>query len=195
MTFLVCLVLGLSPATEPQAEKSPALLLWEQGQEAMLAGRTDEALGLYRESLKLDPALSRNYLSMSAGYLEKGDDETAVQHMDRYLHLEPEHHAVRAHYAELLIRLGRLRPARAQLERLIVDVQDDDELAGEHLISSHSKLMAIARTEEDEYGEHLHRGIGLFWLACRREPARGRAQAGRGGPAVPGRRRTDAGPL
>ena len=96
------------PRRNPEAEESPALLLWEQGQAAMRAGRTDEALGLYTESLKLDPALSRNYLSMSAGYLEKGDAETAVQHMDRYLHLEPEHHAVRAHYAELLLRLHRV---------------------------------------------------------------------------------------
>ena len=60
-TLLVCL--GLLPVTEPGADRSPALLLWEQGQEAMLSGQTDDALGLYRKSLKLDPTLARNYLS------------------------------------------------------------------------------------------------------------------------------------
>jgi tetratricopeptide (TPR) repeat protein len=166
--LLVCLALALPPAAEPETEKSPALLLWEQGQEAMLAGRTEEAIALYQKSLKLDSTLAQNYLSLAAGYLEKGDDETAAEHLDRYLELQPEHLVARAHYAELLIRLKRFPDARVQLERFISDIQDEEELAEKHLISCHSKLMTIAMAEEDSYAEHLNRGIGLFWLACQR---------------------------
>lgn len=164
--LLVCLFLTLSPATGPEAEKTPAQLLWEMGQESMLSGETDQAIDLFTQSLKLDPTLARNYLSLAACYLDKGADQTIASHLKRYLELQPDHHTIRAHYAEVLARLKQYAAAREQLERFVVDIQDEDELAGKHLASSHGKLMQIAREEEDDYAEHLNRGIGLFWLAC-----------------------------
>ncbi len=166
-SLLVCLALAL-PAAEADPQKTPALLLWEQGQQAMLAGQTDEALALYQQSLKLDPTLAQNHLSLAAGYLEKGDEEAAATEMDRYLQMQPNHHMARAHYAELLLRLKRLPAARAQLELLVAAIQEEEELAEKHLIACHSKLMTIAVAEEDVYAEHLNRGIGLFCLACQR---------------------------
>lgn len=166
--LLVCLAFAFPPVTEPEAGKSPALLLWEKGQQAILEGHTDQAITFYLQSLELEPTLARNHLSLAAAYLEKGDDATAAEQLDLYLQLQPEHHSARAHYAELLIRLKRFDSARAQLERYIAEIQDEEELAQEHLISCHSKLMALAEAEEDVYAEHLNRGIGLFWLACQR---------------------------
>ena len=148
---------------------TPALRLWEQGQEAMLRGDTDEAIGLYHQSLKLAPDLARNYLSLAAAHIEKGDDAAAAPHMAEYLRLQPGHLVVRAHYAELLYRLGQPEEARTQFERFIVSVQDHDVLARQHLVHCHSRLMEIAEAEADDYGEHLHRGIGLYLLACQGE--------------------------
>jgi tetratricopeptide (TPR) repeat protein len=148
--------------------ETPALRLWEQGQEAMLRGDTDEAIGLYHQSLKLAPDLARNYLSLAAAHIEKSDDAGAAPHLAHYLRLQPGHLVVRAHYAELLYRLGQTEEARTQLERFIVAVQDHDVLARQHLVHCHSRLMEIAEGASDEYGEHLNRGIGLYLLACER---------------------------
>jgi tetratricopeptide (TPR) repeat protein len=160
------LLLGTRPAWcgEPPA----AQRLWQQGQKAMLDGHPEEALPCYRESLRLDPGLARNHLSLAAALLAQGQDEQAAPHLDRYLQAQPDHLVIRAHYAELLLRLARPREAREQFDRFVADVQDHETLSREHLVHCHSRLMEIAQGENDPYGEHLHRGIGLYLLARRR---------------------------
>jgi len=156
------------PAANPASPVTPAQRLWEQGQQAMLDGQVDVAVQYYQKCLQLEPKLARTYLSMAAAFLEKGQDRTAATWMARYLEHQPDHHLVRCHYAELLIRLKQPAQARQQLERFVADIQDETELADQHLVRSHSRLMDIAALEQDEYAEHLHRGIGLFVLACQR---------------------------
>lgn len=171
LRLLVCWLSFWAPllsAAEPVDEPSPALRLWEQGQEAMLDGDTDRAISLYEKSLKLEPNLARNHLSLAAAYLEKSQDERAGTFLEGYLRLQPDHFVARAHYAELLLRLKQPREARDQFEKFIADIQDNEELASKHLIHCHSRLMEIAEAEEDEYEEHLHRGIGLYFLAWQR---------------------------
>jgi tetratricopeptide (TPR) repeat protein len=156
-----------NPVSTPPV--SPALALWEQGQRAILAGDVDGAMEAYQASLRLDPGLTRNYLSLAAACLEKGADAAAADHMANYLRHQPDHFVVRLHYADLLLRLGRPLQAREQFERFIADVQTRPALAEEHLIHCHSRLMEIAESQQDEYGEHLNRGIGLYLLAKQRE--------------------------
>jgi tetratricopeptide (TPR) repeat protein len=142
--------------------------MWEKGQEALRQGETEQAILLFQQSLKLDPELANNHLSLAAAYVGLGQDEQAVPHFVRYLTVRPDHLEVRAHYAEVLLRLDRKADARAEFERFVADVQDHDELAREHLVHCHSRLMEIAEDEGDEYARHLHRGIGLYLLGCRR---------------------------
>jgi predicted Zn-dependent protease len=129
----------------------------------------DGAIAAYRESLRLDPALCRNHLSLAAACLEKGDDTAAADQMGEYLRKQPDHLAVRVHYADLLLRLGRPVPAREQYERFVADAQSRPVLADEHLVHCHSRLMEIAESQDDDYGEHLNRGIGLYLLAKQRQ--------------------------
>jgi tetratricopeptide (TPR) repeat protein len=171
--LFVCLL--EAPSGNPTAAITPALRLWEQGQQAMLDGQIDRALACYQQSLELDPKLARCCLSMAAAYLEKGQEKKAAGWMARYLEQQPDHHMVRSHYAELLLRLNQPGQARQQLERFIADIQDEAELADQHLVRSHSRLMEIATQEQDEYAEHLHRGIGLFVLGCQRAELAGEA--------------------
>ena len=56
----------------------------------------------------------------------------------------------------------------AQFERFVADIQDNQDLAGQHLVHCHSRLMEIARAAEDAYSEHLNRGIGLYLVAVQR---------------------------
>ncbi len=163
--LLLCLTASPGTAEEQSAPPSPAQRLWEQGQDALRDGRTDEAMQLYERSLALDPNLASNHLSLAAVYLDKGDDEHAGEHLARYLEAQPRHFSVRAHYAELLLRLNKVHGARLQYERYDADVQDQDEAAQGELVHCHSRLMEIAEREDDDYAAHLHRGIGLYLLA------------------------------
>jgi tetratricopeptide (TPR) repeat protein len=169
MVSLCCLGSDpVAPAPDPTPAVSPALRLWEKGQEAILRGDMDGAIVSYRESLRLEPELARSYLGLAAACLEKSEERAAAEYMGEYLRLQPEHVAVRVHYADLLMRLGRPADAREQFERFVADAQNRPTLAEEHLVHCHSKLMEIAESQEDDYGEHLHRGIGLYLLAKQR---------------------------
>jgi tetratricopeptide (TPR) repeat protein len=168
LPWLLCLgchsVVGLEwDADPPDAER-----LWDQGQAAMKEGRADRAIGFYEQSLAADPGLTRNHMSLAAALLEKGDDAGAAAHLAKYVEAHPEHLVIRTHYAELLLRLERVTEARAEYERYLADAQEQSTPALTQLVQAHSRLMDIAEATEDEYGSHLHRGIGLYWLALQR---------------------------
>jgi tetratricopeptide (TPR) repeat protein len=166
---VVALFLSAVPlhAEEPKLS-SPGLPEWEKGQHAMLEGQPEQAIAAFEQSLKQDPALVRNHLSLSAAYLAQGKEEQAAEHLKQYLNLRPDHYVVRGEYAELLLRLDRLEAARDQFERFEAEIQDHETLARQHLVRCHTRLLDIATRLEDEYAIHLHRGIALYWLARQR---------------------------
>jgi hypothetical protein len=110
-----------------------------------------------------DPA--RSHLSEAASCLENGDEEHACPHLARYLAAHPEHLVVRGHYAEVLMRLQRWPEARSEYERCVADAQELGASGLRQQVHCHSRLMQIAEAQEEEYDEHLHRGIGLYLLA------------------------------
>jgi hypothetical protein len=158
------------PALRAQeaGDHSAAAALWQQGQAAMRDSQPQKAVGLYQQSLAADPAFTRNHLSLAAAYLETGKDAEACVHLARYVALHPEQLVIRTHYIELLLRLHRRQDACAEWERFIADAQERGDEALGHLIHSHSRLMALAEADEDDYAAHLHRGIGLYLLARER---------------------------
>jgi tetratricopeptide (TPR) repeat protein len=145
-----------------------ASLLWRQGQEAMRAGHTDDAIDLYLRSLHADAAYSSSHLSLAAALMEKQQLPDASAHLGLYLEANPEQTAVRVRYAELLLRLKRAKDAAAQFERAIADGQEKGDSFAQDLVLCHSRLVSISEDSDDSYAEHLHRGIGLFLLANRR---------------------------
>ncbi|HMP04462.1 MAG TPA: hypothetical protein PKC45_18380, partial [Gemmatales bacterium] len=70
--------------------------------------------------------------------------------------------------AELLYRLKQGDKAKLHFELFIALGQEHGDLAFRYLIHSHSRLVALAEEDDNEYSEHLHRGIGLYLLGCRR---------------------------
>jgi tetratricopeptide (TPR) repeat protein len=138
---------------------------WEAGQTAMRLGQTDQAIAFYQMSLQSDAGLVRSHLSLAAAFLEKGNAEMACAHLGKYLAANPKHLAVRQHYAELLWKHRRYREAFRQYEQFAADLQEDAGRSPGPLVHCHSRLMQIAEALRDEYAEHLHRGIGLYWLA------------------------------
>src|SRR6266699_2385348 len=74
---------GGEPAKGPPPA-SPALRLWEQGQQALREGDADGAFDCFQKSLALDPKLACNHLSLAAAYLDRGDDAAAAPHLAAY---------------------------------------------------------------------------------------------------------------
>src|SRR5204862_4821570 len=89
------------PQTDAE-KRSPGWDLWRQGQQAMQDGKTDRAIDLFEESIATDPKLTRNYLSLAACHLDRGDDAKACLHLMLYVSAHPEHRAVRFQHADLL---------------------------------------------------------------------------------------------
>jgi tetratricopeptide (TPR) repeat protein len=142
-----------------------AEILWERGQAAMRQGQPARAVALYEQSLAQVPEQTRNFLSLAAAHLERGDQARACTCLCRFVAAHPEEIAIRSQYAELLVRHHRDREAREEFEECIAAAQELGKAGLRCLIHCHSRLMEIAETHEDAYAEHLHRGIGLYLLA------------------------------
>jgi tetratricopeptide (TPR) repeat protein len=166
--FIAPLLLASTLQAEEPTPSSPGLAAWQKGQQALLEGQNEQAIASFRQSLEQDSGLVQNHLSLAAAHLGLGEQEKAVEQLERYLQAKPDHFVVRDQYAELLLRMDRLDAAREQFERFAEDVQDHESLAQQHLVTCHGRLLEIARKSDDDYGMHLHRGIGLYWLARQR---------------------------
>jgi tetratricopeptide (TPR) repeat protein len=161
LSFAGCQSLPTSGIDSPRAA---AVHLWAEGQAKMQDGRHDEAITDYERSLAVQPARPQSLLSLAAAELEKGDEVAACRHLAQYVAARPQDLKVRAYYAELLLRLRLAPAAREEFERYDADAQDQGPSAAKQLIHCHSRLTKIATEQEDEYAEHLHRGIGLYLL-------------------------------
>jgi tetratricopeptide (TPR) repeat protein len=111
---------------------------------------------------------SPSHLRLAATALEEGRDELACQHLSLFLKDNPGHRNARYYHAELLLKLKRLTAARTEFELAIADAQEDLALDWQHLVHCHGRLVEIGTTLEDDFAEHLHRGIGLLLLAEQR---------------------------
>jgi Tetratricopeptide repeat len=105
-----------------------------------------------------------NSLKEVARLLDAGDEAGALPLLAGYVNAHPDHATVRAHLAELLLRLHKPDEAKRHLERYVVDAQEQGEPVDQHLIHAETRLVQIARGQEDVYAERLHRGIGLYLL-------------------------------
>jgi tetratricopeptide (TPR) repeat protein len=173
LPLLVVLILPISflraedPSVPAENDRSPAYRAWQVGQLAMEKEDFDRAIGQFQLSLRLDPQFSPSRLSLAAAYLALGEDRQALPQLEHYIRARPEHLSVRAHYAELLLRLDRPADARGHFERCVADAQQAQK-EDQHLVHCHTRLMEIAERLGDDYSAHLNRGIGLYHLARQR---------------------------
>lgn len=167
LTSFCCLT--LLAFTTTTGDQLRAVQLWQAGQKAMYRGENAQAIDCFEESLGLDPHLTRNYLSLSAVYLDLNQESKACLYLGLYVAAHPDQASVRGHYAELLLRLKHLPEAREQYEQFVARIQAMPEMAQQHLIECHSRLMQIGEQLGSSYEEHLHRGIGLLLLALEEE--------------------------
>lgn len=110
-------------------------------------------------------------LNLAAACIEKGDNAGAAMQFKKHLCLHPEQIMIRAYLAEILLKLRQLPEAQHQFESFIAAAQEETGPAKKHILHCHTRLMEIAQKRDDEYGEHLQRGIGMVLLARQLESA------------------------
>lgn len=103
-------------------------------------------------------------IKLAAECLERGDDAGALPHLTQYVETHPEQPTIRAHLAELLLRLERPADARKQFQDYVCAAQQLGEDGSKHLVHVHTRLTEIAQKQGDEAEERLNRGIGLLLL-------------------------------
>lgn len=108
-------------------------------------------------------------LERAAAQLAQGQELAAVTLLEEYLNYEPRHLFIRAQVGELLFRQQKWAAARQHFQWCVGLAQEFGHPAYKYLIHAHSRLVDIAEAEENAFAEHLHRGIGLYELACHRE--------------------------
>jgi tetratricopeptide (TPR) repeat protein len=103
-------------------------------------------------------------LTVAAESLARGDQLEAARHFELYVKQHPEQVMFRLHLADLLFNMHRLEDAQAHYERFIADAESSTGPPRERLVHCHTRLMDIARINDDRFAELLHRGIGLVRL-------------------------------
>ena len=105
-------------------------------------------------------------IALALDCLERGDNAAAVRYLKVHVTRHADQVLFRAQLAELLLGLNRFSEAQAEFEGVIACSQEGAPGTRSRLVHYHTRLMEIAREREDEYGEYLHRGIGLHLVAC-----------------------------
>lgn len=112
--------------------------------------------------------LAKSHLRLASDCLGNGDQEQACKHLARYVSLHPDQRTGRLFYSEVLLKLNRLDEARRQYEQTAALLLDEQELDHHSLSHVHGQLMRIAEDRDELRTAHVHRGIGLYWLAQER---------------------------
>jgi tetratricopeptide (TPR) repeat protein len=165
--WLLCalMCLGCQSVTVPEGEID-AETVPTQGDACTNEG--PRPVGFFDKELFAFPTATRSHLSLAAEQLARGNESAAAEHLGKYLADHPDHHEVRLYYAELLLRLERRRDAAIEFTRYLDQAEERGSVALRDRIHCHSRLMAIADAEDDEYMLHLHRGLGMYLLALER---------------------------
>jgi tetratricopeptide (TPR) repeat protein len=104
------------PAAEPskRAENPEAKALYRRGFEHFANDRHDEAIALYEQALRLDPALAIAWNGLSLAHRQKGDLEAAIEAGRRLIELEPDDALSHTNLSILYQRRGMIPEAEEE---------------------------------------------------------------------------------
>lgn len=111
-------------------------------------------------NLREDPLLP-----LASQALERGDHAGACVLLRQYAERHPESKHARAFYAEVLSKLGKTAEATVEFERAVARLQEDKTVDLAMIVHCHGRLLDLADGQGDDFHVHLHRGLGLYWLA------------------------------
>lgn len=77
----------------------------------------DEAIRSYRRAIRIDTSYALAVMSLGYAYSSAGEQEKAVEEMERYIRLVPDAADPRASFADILMRVGRYDEALEQYQK------------------------------------------------------------------------------
>ena len=132
---------------------------------AALPGSTTALTRTLPAPLRLTRSREDPLLPQATQALEKGDHAQACELLREYAQRHPESKNARVLYAEVLAKLGRSCEASVEFEKVVARAQEDKTLDLALLVHCHGRLLDLAEEDGDMFHIHLHRGLGLYWLA------------------------------
>jgi tetratricopeptide (TPR) repeat protein len=120
------------PATAPQPKRSEnpeAKALYRRGFEHFANDRHDEAIALYEQALRLDPALAIAWNGLSLAYRQKGDLEAAIDAGRRLIELEPDDALSHTNLSILYQRRGMI-PEAEEEKAIAMQIQMKQQARG-----------------------------------------------------------------
>jgi tetratricopeptide (TPR) repeat protein len=100
--------------TSARAGDPEAKALYKKGFEHFANDRHDEAIALYQQALRLDPALAIAWNGLSLAYRQKGDLEAAIDAGRRLIELEPDDALSHTNLSILYQRRGMIPEAEEE---------------------------------------------------------------------------------
>lgn len=105
-------------------------------------------------------------VSLAVDAMAEGNDKLAAKHLEKHLKANPDQIIFRKQLAESLFKLERFSESRYHFEKFDEYAAGGSKSLLGQRIHCHTRLMEIALTREDQFAERLHRGIGLYLIAC-----------------------------
>jgi tetratricopeptide (TPR) repeat protein len=105
---------GMSPSDSPRPENPEAKALYRRGFEHFANDRHDEAIALYEQALRVDPALAIAWNGLSLAHRQKGDLEAAIAAGRRLIELEPDDALSHTNLSILYQRRGMIPEAEEE---------------------------------------------------------------------------------
>jgi hypothetical protein len=141
---------------------------------ATAAASTDVSQAAFQPIASSSPRQDRtpagaDALTLAMDCLNRGQEEKACEHLRHYVAAHPDRKQARAFYAEVLVKLDRLQEARLQFEEIIAASMQGAAPDLLHLVHSHGRIVELSERNECGFDAHLHRGLGLYWLARQRK--------------------------
>jgi tetratricopeptide (TPR) repeat protein len=112
-------------------------------------GKIDEAIGKFREAIRINPSFADAHVNLAVALSLQGKVAEAIPHYAEALRLQPGHREARNHYAEALEGVGRLDEAVQQYRlSLQMDPSQPEALAGLGLVLAQQGKLAEALEAE-----------------------------------------------
>jgi len=115
----VAFALALGSAAPAQDVPAALQAPFEEGVRALKAGRLDEAEKAFRDVLAKGGASAPVHNNLGIVHQERGEHERAVAEFREAVRLDPAHVSPRILLGASLLALGRVKEARAELERAV----------------------------------------------------------------------------
>ena len=118
--------------------------------------KLDSSIQYYKKAIAIDTAYAQAVMYLGYAYSAGGQQEEAIEQMDRYIRLAPDAADPRASYADLLLRVGRYDDALAQYEKSLA-LKPDFWYSANQIGEVYSLLGRLRAA-----GEQYHRAVKML---------------------------------